>query len=46
MPTSSIVAIVAAGIVGLIMMLMTGFYFYDRKRTGYQRRIRHAQRRY
>lgn len=49
MPTSSIVAIVAACIVGVIMILMAGFYIYDsydRKRTGDQRRTRHAQRRY
>ncbi len=43
MPTSSIVAIVAACIVGLIM---AGFYFYDQKSTGDQRRKRHSQRRY
>jgi hypothetical protein len=49
MPTSSIVAIVLAGIVGIIMILMAGFYFYDsydQKSTGDQRRTRHAQRRY
>ena len=46
MPTSSIVAIVAACIVGLIiLLLLAGFYFYDQKSTGDQRRIRHAQRR-
>ena len=49
MPTSSIVAIVLAGIVGIIMILMAGFYIYDsydQKSTGDQRRTRHAQRRY
>jgi hypothetical protein len=49
MPTSSIVAIVLAGIVGVIMLVMVIFYIYDSydpKSTGDQRRIRNAQRRY
>jgi hypothetical protein len=47
MPTSSIVAIVSAFIVGLIiLLLLASFYFYDQKSTGDQRRIRQAQRRY
>jgi hypothetical protein len=49
MPTSSIVAIaVAACLVGLIMLVMVGFYFYDsydQKSTGDQRPIRRAKRR-
>jgi hypothetical protein len=48
MPTSSIVAIVASCIVGLIMLVMVGFYFYDsydQKSTGDQRPTRRAKRR-
>jgi hypothetical protein len=47
MPTSSIVAIVLACIVGLIiLLLLTSFYFSGKQSAHYQRRIRHAQRRY
>lgn len=47
MPTSSIVAIALACIVGLIiLLLLASFYFSGKKSAHYQRRIRHAQRRY
>ena len=46
MPTSSIVAIVAIVAACIVGLIMTVFYFYDQKSTGYQRRTRHSQRRY